>query len=214
MTTYQEKIWTGQFGKDYTKRNFMTAKEVDTLEKTRYGLSRSDIYRRFILPYLPKISDILEVGCNIGNSILILKKLGYGKVHGIDIQESAVDMAWERGLNVELGSALNLPYEDSSFDLVFTSGLLIHLHPYNGDLEKGLKEIFRVSKKYIWGFECYSPEFREIENYHGEKSMFWTGNYLEAYLSSNTPLKVVDSQVYDYLDDSGYSDQAFLLEKI
>ena len=50
--------------------------------------------------------------------------------------------------------------------VVFTSGLLIHIHPDN--LGKAIDEICRVSKRFVWGFEYYSeteehpyPEYKQ-----------------------------------------------------
>ena len=44
------------------------------------------------------------------------------------------------------GNASKLPFEDNSMDLVFTSGVLIHISP--DDLLQACSEIHRVSRKY------------------------------------------------------------------
>jgi SAM-dependent methyltransferase len=57
------------------------------------------------------------------------------------------------------GSAYDLPFIDSQFDLVYTAGVLIHL----SDTEKAMKEIYRVSSKYILSIEYFDDKERKIE---------------------------------------------------
>ena len=67
----------------------------------------------------------------MGNQLLLLQQLGYSNLHGVDIQSHALEMARSRTKNVNLAQASSfaLPYEDKYFDLIFTSGVLIHISP-------------------------------------------------------------------------------------
>ena len=68
-------------------------------------------------------------------------------VTGIDLNEHALSIAKKKypEFKFDLDSILKLPYADSTFDLVFTRGVLIHIDPKN--IDKATSEIFRISKK-------------------------------------------------------------------
>ena len=82
---------------------------------------------------------ILDVGCGTGANLLLLSQ--YGDAEGVDISDDALTFCRERGLDkVKSGSAEQLPYEDTSFDLVTALDVVEHL---DDDLA-GLKEMRRV----------------------------------------------------------------------
>lgn len=91
-------------------------------------------------------STILDVGCGRGNGIFNLKKLGK-EVFGVEISQTAVNAAKNKGLNVVQGSITKIPYEDEKFELVTSTDVIEHL--YEEDVLKALKELWRVSKKYV-----------------------------------------------------------------
>jgi hypothetical protein len=62
---------------------------------------------------------------------------------------------------------------------VFTSGLLIHIHPQ--DIKAVMKEIYRCSKMFIIGNEYWHNEFKEVP-YRGKKNMLWKADYANLYL--------------------------------
>ena len=53
------------------------------------------------------------------------------------------------GLKFVQGNALNMPFEDNSFDLVFSSAVLEHVGSFENQC-KFLNECLRVSKKYVF----------------------------------------------------------------
>jgi ubiquinone/menaquinone biosynthesis C-methylase UbiE len=97
---------------------------------------------------------ILEVGCSTGNDLRLFNPKG--QICGIDSSLYAVNKAQERFPHWEFkeGLSVNIPYEDASFDLVFTHKLLNYLNEQQ--IEKTVSELFRVSKKYIVNCELYS----------------------------------------------------------
>ena len=151
----QTRTWQGEFGRRYTDRNLYRGAELDALYSERYGVSRSQMNQGFIGD-LDRGLKILEVGCNVANQLLLLQEAGYKNLGGIDLQHYALGIAASRLENAQFAqaSALDLPYVDDSFDLVFTAGVLIHLSPEV--LATALKEIHRCSRRYIWGFEYYA----------------------------------------------------------
>ena len=94
-------------------------------------------------------ASILEVGCNVGWNLAYLRDLGCGGLAGIEPQSYAVERARQRmpGCDIRQGTAFALPFADSSFDMVFTSGVLIHIH--GDDLGTAMEEMYRVSRRYI-----------------------------------------------------------------
>src|SRR5438132_13425118 len=122
--------WKGDFGREYTDRNTFEVEDLDSLYRKNYGLTRRQINEIF-LHDVPQDASFLEVGCNTGNQLLLLQRMGYFNLSGIELQAYALEIAQSRAHDISWmkGSALALPYEDKSFDVVFTSGVLIHVAP-------------------------------------------------------------------------------------
>lgn len=91
---------------------------------------------------------ILDVGCGMGALVLELCRNGID-AFGIDVADVAI-----HNLNLKLpnrfqvGSILNLPYEDNYFDTVVTTDCLEHLKPE--DIPLALEELYRITKKNIY----------------------------------------------------------------
>lgn len=209
MTTKQMEFWNGQFGADYTDRNTFSVEDLDNIYSQQYGTSRTDM-NRFFLDGL-RIERILEVGCNVGNQLRILQHMGYESLYGIELQNYAVERAKSlcQNINIIQGSAFDIPFKDEYFDLVYTSGVLIHVSPE--DIEKALQGIYRASRRYIWGFEYFSEEYEEKE-YRGNHNVLWKTNFMKMYLDLFPNLKVVREAKYKYTNNDQV-DQMFLLEK-
>ena len=210
--TQQEEVWNGEFGEKYTDRNIMSPDELDQLCIDNYGISRTELNKE-VLDKL-NVDRILEVGCNVGNQLLLLKKMGYANLWGIELQEYAVEIARKRtsGINIAKGSAFDIPYKNNFFDLVFTSGVLIHISP--DDIDKILDEIYRCTNKYIWGFEYYHPGGHQMVNYRGGDNLLWKTDFAKLFLDRFLDLELVTEKKYSYIVDKKLIDQAFLLKKI
>ncbi|MFH2101707.1 MAG: pseudaminic acid biosynthesis-associated methylase [Candidatus Micrarchaeota archaeon] len=206
----QMKEWSDEFGKKYTDRNYMSATDYEELCQRRFGMSRTAMNEEF-LGGMDKKIRILEVGCNIGNQLRILQKQGFSELWGIEISEYALELARKetRGMNLVYGSALDLPFKDGFFDLVFTSGVLIHINP--DDAKKAVDEAYRVSKKYIWGLEYFAEQCEDLE-YRGNKGLLWRNNFAKLYMERHPDLKLLNEKRMKY-SDSDNVDSMFLLEK-
>lgn len=209
MTTLQEKFWQSTFGKDYIKRNSLPPALLNRSYMQKYGVGRSAMNKKFLRNI--KIGNVLEVGSNVGNQLKLLQVLGFKELYGLEINHQASVLA-RRSLpevNIVEGSAFDIPFKDKFFDLVFTSGVLIHISPK--DIKKAIKEIYRVSKKYIWGFEYFSDTHKEIK-YRGNANRLWKGDFAKLYLRQFPNLKLVKELKYKYKNDSNV-DSMFLLKK-
>jgi pseudaminic acid biosynthesis-associated methylase len=210
QATPQLGAWCGDFGREYTLRSCLTPQQVDALWEKNYGSTRTELNRRFLMN-IPIDARILEVGCNIGNQLLLLQQLGYSNLYGVDVQDYALGIARSRTKNINFtqASSFALPYEDKYFDLVFTSGVLIHVSP--SDLPAALDEIYRCTKCYIWGAEYYASAMMEID-YRGHGELLWKMDYARQYLTRFEDMDLVLEQRLPYLENQNV-DSMFLLRK-
>lgn len=207
----QEKTWLSEFGKDYTDRNIFSPDELDEFYVKTYGVSRSEMNRRFIDGLGIFDKKILEVGCNVGNQLRVLQKSGYKNLYGIELQWYAIEKAKEltKKINIIQSSGEEIPFKDEYFDMVFTSGVLIHIDPKN--IDTVMKEIYRCTKEYIWGFEYYDDEYTEVV-YRGNKNLLWKTNFARLYMEKFPDLELVKEEKFKYLDNNNI-DSMFLLKK-
>lgn len=90
---------------------------------------------------------VLDVGCGTGAQLARYQKIGC-EVYGIDLSPSMLAMAQKRLgelVDLHLGSATELPFEDNYFDLVTATLVLHELDPTMRDAV--LTEMGRVMKK-------------------------------------------------------------------
>ena len=212
MNNEQEKFWKGNFGNNYISRNkFRSQKEFDNFYIRRYGETKKNINLKF-LKGINKNKPILEVGCNIGNQLKIFEDIGFKKLFGIDINIKSLKKAKKNiNLNIVESSGFDIPFKDNYFNLVFTNNVLIHIHPKN--LDKIFDEIYRVSNKYIFGFEYFNNKLIEIK-YRNYKNKLWKGDYANILLKKYKTLRLVKEKIYENKDVKNIYDKIYLLKKI
>ena len=203
-------VWAGELGDKYTKRNFRTIEETEQLYQDLFGISRSEMNAQF-LDSLGKDLKILEVGSNIGNQLLYLHKMGFMNLYGIDIQHHAIALAKSRTRAAGLlnASAFDIPFKDGVFDLVFTSGVLIHVRP--DQINRVLDEIWRCTNRYIWGFEIYSPEYTNIP-YLGYSNMCYKADFSKLFLERFNNLQLIKEAHFEQPESNNHH-RMYLLEK-
>lgn len=209
--TEQELFWQSNFGSEYTQRNKYNDPQVlDEVYVNTFGVSRSEMNAACLGD--KDIISMLECGSNIGNQLAVLQKQGYKNLYGFDIQKDAVELSKQslQDINIIWGSIFDNPFKDDFFDLVYTSGVLIHIHP--DDVIRAMKEIHRTSRRYIWGFEYYSETCEEI-NYRGNNDRLWKNDFAGLYLETFDDLKLVYRKQYPYVEGDNV-DEMFLLEKV
>ena len=123
------------------------------------------IANHYPLPAKPKI---LDIGCGKGFLLYdFLKVLPDAEIYGIDISEYAIANCKPEIRNqLQIGNAIDLPWEDNSFDLVISITTLHNLHAY--DLDLALREMERVGKQH---------KYLCIESYQNEQEkanlLYW-----------------------------------------
>ncbi len=107
----------------------------------------TSILLEFVKELKPK--KTLEVGCNFGRELSLLKDLT--RIYGVDKNPDRVKKAKKvLGVNrIKVGEAQNIPYQNNYFDLVYTDGCLSH----NESVSEILDELLRVSKNYVLNIE-------------------------------------------------------------
>lgn len=172
----QLQLWRSKFGRDYTDRNDRARPE------------RIDAWRQLLDGIAPE--RVLEVGCNVGWNLSYLGELGLANLYGIEPQAYAVERARRRApmLDIVRGDVFDMPFRDGWFDLVFTSGVLIHIAP--DALAAALTAIYRASRRYIIAIEYDGAREQEIA-YRGHAGALWKRDHGAAWLHQFPDLREI-----------------------
>lgn len=176
--TAQIDVWRGDFGRDYITRNEATAS--NTRDLTR-------MWARMLQNIRPL--SALEVGANIGNNIRAIRNVMAPHFTAVEPNELARQRLKALNVRVVDADAERLPFDNGSFDLAFTSGVLIHIPPEN--LAAACQELCRVSSRYVLCVEYFSQEPREVR-YRDSERMLWTRDFGQFYLDTCPELKCID----------------------
>jgi len=182
--TNQLSEWTGKFGDNYVNRNELADWKIDL------GV---EAFSRILKNRKPK--STLEIGSNIGLNQLFLNNLlkGETELYAVEPNKKAYNLLVSNDKFALTDSwncsAFNLPLSDSSMELVFTSGVLIHIAPK--DLERATDEIVRVSQKYVLCIEYFSNTPEEIK-YHGKNGLLFKRDFGEFYANRYSNLECID----------------------
>ena len=109
---------------------------------------------------LPEVRKILDLGCGAGTSAEFFKKILPGAQWiGLDVEESPEAVARKKtGAEFHTFDGVNIPFDDNSFDLIFSNQVLEHVrHPI-----KLLKEARRV----LTPEGCMVGSTSHLEPYH------------------------------------------------
>jgi len=117
--------------------------------------------------------NVLEAGCNIGNNLKDFPR--YFNVEGFDMNEYAINKCKKRypDFKFNVGSITKIPCPDSSFDVVFTRTVLIHIPP--NEMKQAMDELMRVSKKWIFNIEFFG-ENEDMINWKRGSDLLWYRN--------------------------------------
>ena len=103
-----------------------------------------------LLPHLKRGHRVLDFGCGPGTiTVGLAKAVEPGEVHGIDREESQIDLARSAAqagghgnVTFHVGDVTDLPFEDDSFDAAHCHAVLMHVP----DTPAVLSEVRRVLK--------------------------------------------------------------------
>ena len=131
----------------------MAEKYTDYIQKAHWQYHRRrtiEAFGSFFLPFIKEGNIGLDAGCGTGSiTSSISKYLGEnGKIIGVDVNKNVLEVASNqfgdyKNVSFTEGNLYKLPFEDNTFDFVFSHGVLIHCEKP----ELVLKECYRVLKK-------------------------------------------------------------------
>lgn len=177
--------WSGEFGDRYTERNARTTDAVRG--RTRVW---GEVFRT-IVGDMPK--SALEVGPNLGLNLQGIQALAPMDLWGIEPNPAARTRLVEDGIlpqdRVIEGFGHKIPLADGAVEMAFTSGVLIHVDP--SLLDQTMREIHRVSSKYVFCAEYFSPKAETI-TYRGETDLLFKNDFGSLYLDNFPDLVLVD----------------------
>lgn len=173
-----EGLWSGEFGDDYVQRNRAAAE------------GRRPFWEHVLGEY--EVGSALEVGCNVGGNLRWLAELlGARNVAGVDVNERALEVVRSElpGVDARVASARKLPFPDDRFDLVFTTGVLIHQSPE--ELPRVMDEIVRCSRRYVLCGEYRADELEEVP-YRGQRGALYKQDYGRLYQERFPQLQLLE----------------------
>jgi len=96
---------------------------------------------------LPQGASVLDAGCGAGRDADILSKQSL-KMTGIDLSTGLLEVARKKFPEITFveGNLLGLPFDDTSFDGVWSNTSLLHLETVE-NVKQALAEMYRVLKK-------------------------------------------------------------------
>jgi len=161
-------------------------------------------HRKLLLDKIKELKpeSILEVGCGAGSNLaLIQKEFPNVKIAGLDINRFAIANAVKHLGNIQLvvGDAGNLPFEDKSFDMVITDVTLIYIPPEK--IEKVKSELLRVAKRSILMVEFHREDFDKLGRI---AFRHWTRDYKKLFEGYKVETyKITDTDSFKW-DTIGY----------
>lgn len=118
------------------------------------GKERSQLLVKIMERYAAPNARILEIGCNVGRNLNYLFLAGFKNLEGLEISEKAVELMKqvypEMARNTKIYTApveeIIREFRDCEFDVVFTMGVLEHIHK---DSEWIFPEVTRITKEFL-----------------------------------------------------------------
>ena len=145
--------------KKYHNLNFISKRLVGNFFQTLYDL-------------VPEhCTNVLDAGCGEGINLKVIHpKLTNAYLYGLDIVPDRIEQAKKLNPNahIKIGDIYNIDYTDNYFELVLCNEVLEHLdYP-----ESALKELYRVSNKYVVLSVPREPLWRILNMVRGK---YWSG---------------------------------------
>lgn len=170
-------------------------------EKIQATYFYPEIYNA-IIKYLNTSGKIIEAGCGLGGWVSRLHNEGYN-ITGVDFVEDIIVPLKKHNpkLSIEVGDCTNLKYNDNSFDLYLSFGVIEHLE--DGP-DAFLKEAYRILKPNGYGlisvpnFDCLIHKNKPNNENHKEffQYEFTKDEFVTALTKNN--FEVIEIMPYGY----------------
>ena len=122
----------------------------------------------------PSGNHVLDIGCGVGEALGTASSFQDVSLAGIDISEKMIQIAKGALPNADLkvGSVLDLPWDQNTFDLIFSIEAIYFVH----DIRKALQEIRRCLRE--------GGRFFAVNEYYEE-------NFGSSTWASQLPMKLI-----------------------
>lgn len=199
MPNQQEDFWMNRITEKYIQENTSFDEDLGlkAWERILFKVDKSEI------------SSYLDCGSNIGRNIRFLSKLlPSSSANIIEIALEPYNICLSE---FKIDQSFMGPIKDASFstqfDFVFSSGVLIHVHP--DDLINSMQRMFSLSSRYIMIAEYFNRTPVMID-YHGESDRLFKRDFGKLFLE-NFDCKIID---YGFLwgvefDNAGFDDLTY-----
>jgi len=201
--TTQLDAWRGEIGDRYIDRN-ETLTEVLRMRTRMWAEMLKGTYGA-------EPESILEVGCNIGLNLRAIDRLSAATLYAVEpnakARQRVVDdrvMAAERLHNA---TGQNLPFSAGEIDMVFSAGVLIHVHP--DDLGAVADEMHRVSNRWILVAEYFSTKPESIP-YRGRNDLLFKRDFGGFFLDRFDDIEIV-ADGFQWRRSTGLDDVTWVL---
>ena len=158
--------------------NKYTDENKQDLQSSRFDL----IYSATMILNAKKVC---EAGCNIGNNLTAFPT-DYD-ITGFDMNEYAIQQAKSKfpKFNFSIQNITGTSFSDNEFDLVFTRGVLIHIH--SNAINNSMNELLRISNKWVLNLEYFGEDGKMIDWKRG-KDLLWYRNMKELWKKFNVEI--------------------------
>lgn len=164
----QLQRWVTDVGDAYLERN---RPKEGQIQSTAIGIAS-------ILQHMcPAPASILEIGAASGFYLRALQRICGAELWTVEPNPRARAVLSSEVIpkdHVFDGQIIDLPFDDQRFDLVFTSGVLIHIP--DEELEAAYREMHRVSARFLLSIEYFNPTPVSVR-WHGEDSLLVKRDY-------------------------------------
>ena len=137
--------------------------------------------------------------------------MGFSNLSGLEVNKNAYEIAKKCNPDISFINSSIEKFESNreQFDLVYTSGVLIHIHP--SALNAVINKIVNLTKKYIFGFEYYSDVLVEVP-YRDHTNVCWKQNFPLLFKKLFPSLTTIKEEKIHYKNND-LCDIAYLLDK-
>lgn len=144
---------TNEEYKKLSRKEFdRAAEKFDDNDPSVYNLCRKDYPDVLSEVVKEPFSDLLDAGCGTGAMLGLFNRDYPGKNYtGIDLSEKMIEAAKRKhmeGICFVAGDCENLPFEDSSFDVI-TCSMSFHHYPNPGKFFASLRRVLRPGGRLI-----------------------------------------------------------------
>ncbi len=151
--------------KEKSKKSFN--RQAENYDSCYYGKHAKTLYS-YVLQKLGQFSfnSILDVGCGTGNLLSLISSKYEVQIGGIDLSPDMLNIArskLNKDADLRPGDSENLPFADSSFEMVICTDSFHH-YPYPANVLLEIKRVLKPGGNFILADPWLPAPFRQFAN--------------------------------------------------